>query len=77
MRDFVKCTIVLTYDAYNETLQEQKEKEDNLLQMEEKFNVMQSQMQTVLSVLSSIKTQEGKQEIAKELILNGIYKNEK
>jgi len=70
----VKCRMVLTYDAYSETLQEQKEKENKLSQMEEKFNTMQSQMQTVLSILSSVNTQKGKQEIAKELILKGMYK---
>ena len=50
-------------------------KRDNELNvMKEQVVSMQSQMQTVLSILSSINTQEGKQEIAKELILNGIYK---
>ena len=42
-----------------------KLKEDKLVVIEDKFNAIQSQMQTVLSVLSSINTQEGKQEIAK------------
>jgi hypothetical protein len=72
----VRCRMVLTYDAYNETIEEQKENEDKLEMMEEKFTAMQSQMQTILSVLSSINTENGKQEIAKELILKGIYKNE-
>ncbi len=50
-------------------------KRDNELNaMKEQVISMQSQMQTVLSLLSSINTQEGKQEIAKELILKGIYK---
>jgi integrase/recombinase XerD len=33
-----KCRMVLTYDAYNETLENQKEKEDKLTTMEERFN---------------------------------------
>jgi integrase len=70
-----KCRMILTYDAYNETVEEQKKNEDKLEMMEEKFNAMQSQMQTLLSVLSSINIQEGKQEIAKQLILKGVYKN--
>ena len=50
-------------------------KRDNELNaMKEQVVSMQSEMQTVLSILSSINTQEGKQEIAKELILKGIYK---
>jgi hypothetical protein len=40
--------MVLTYDAYNETLENQKEKEDKLTIMEEKVNVIQSQMQLLL-----------------------------
>jgi hypothetical protein len=49
-------------------------KRDNELNaMKEQVVSMQSQMQTVLSILSSINTQEGKQEIAKELILSGVY----
>ncbi|MGH9985347.1 MAG: hypothetical protein ACRD8W_15510 [Nitrososphaeraceae archaeon] len=70
-----KCRMVLTYDGYIETRESDKRKEDKLTKMEERFNLMQSQMQTLLSVLSSIETQEGKQEIARELILKGIYKN--
>lgn len=69
------CKIILSYEGYQDVLDEQKKKEDKLKQIEEKFNAMQSQMQTVLSVLSSINTPEGKQEIAKELILKGIYKD--
>ena len=41
-----KCRMVLTSDAYNETVESQKEKEDKLIVMEERFNVMQSQMQS-------------------------------
>jgi hypothetical protein len=70
----VKCGLVLSIEAFQDALEEQNKKEDKLEMMEEKFNSMQSQMQTVLSVLSSISTQEGKQEIAKELILKGVYK---
>ena len=39
-----KCRMVLTYDAYSETVESQKEKEDKLNVMEERFNLMQSQM---------------------------------
>jgi hypothetical protein len=43
--------MVLTYDAYNETLENQKEKEDKLSAMEKQFNVMQSQMQALITAL--------------------------
>jgi integrase len=38
-----KCRLVLSYDAYNETLEEQKKKEAKLAVMEDKFIEMQSQ----------------------------------
>jgi site-specific recombinase XerD len=55
-------------------LEELNKRDNELDAMKEQVVSMQSQMQKVLSVLSSINTQEGKQEIAKELILKGIYK---
>jgi hypothetical protein len=41
--------------------------------MKQQFNTMQSQLQMLLSILSSA-GQEGKQEIAKKLIEQGTYK---
>jgi hypothetical protein len=41
--------------------------------MEDRFNTMQSHMQSLISVLGSV-GQEGKQEIAKLLIGKGVYK---
>jgi integrase/recombinase XerD len=52
-----KCRLVLSYDAYNETLEEQKKKEDKLAVMEDKFNAMQSQIQALVLALSSLKDQ--------------------
>jgi hypothetical protein len=69
-----KCRMVLTYDAYNETLEEQKKKEDKLTVIEDKFDRMQSQIQDMLAILSSVNTQWGKEEIAKMLIEQGMYK---
>jgi hypothetical protein len=60
-----KCRMVLTYDAYSESLESQKEKEDDL-------NVLKQQMRA-LSMLDSI-NQEGKQAITKQLIENGVYR---
>lgn len=71
-------TIQITREE-NEKLRGELEllnKRDNELNaMKEQVVSMQSQMQTVLSILSSINTQKGKQEIAKQLILKGVYKN--
>jgi integrase len=70
-----KCRMVLTYDAYNETLENQKQKEDKLTTMEERFNSMQSQMQSLISALGSM-DQSTKNTFAKQLFVNGVYKNE-
>jgi len=67
-----RCRMVLTYDAYNETLEEQKEKEDELKIMKEQFNTMQSQMHTLLSVVG-LTNDSSKKEIAKQLIEKGMY----
>jgi hypothetical protein len=61
-----KCRIVLTYDAYSETIEE-KQKSNNDLE------TLKQQMQTLMSIVGSI-GQEEKQEIAKQLIAKGIYK---
>jgi hypothetical protein len=69
-----KCRMVLTYNAYNETLENQKEKEDKLTTIEKQFSAMQSQLQTLLSTLGGIDTQ-SKNEIAKQLIQKEMYKS--
>jgi hypothetical protein len=46
--------IVLTYDAYKETLDIQKEKEDKLTIMEERFGIILSQMQFLITALGSM-----------------------
>jgi hypothetical protein len=63
----------MTYEGYQEALESQSKKEDELKVMKEQFNAIQSQMQTLLSVLGST-SQEGKQEIARKLIEQGTYK---
>jgi integrase len=70
-----KCRMVLTYDAYNETLENQKEKEDKLTAIEERFNSMQSQMQCLITALGNM-DQSTKNTSAKQLFENGVYKNE-
>jgi len=70
-----KCAMVLTYDAYNETLEGQKEKEDKLSVMEEQFNSMQSQMQTLISSLATM-DQSNKNAFARQLFDKGVYKKD-
>jgi hypothetical protein len=65
---------VLTYDAYNETLENQKEKEDKLTTMEKQFNEMQSQMQSFVSTLSKLTEQGQVNTVAQTLYSSGILK---
>jgi integrase/recombinase XerD len=65
-----KCSYPLIPSAFDEI---KAAEEIKFKTMEERFNSMQSQMQTLLSILGST-SKEGKQEIAKQLIENGIYK---
>jgi hypothetical protein len=70
-----KCRMVLTYDAYSETLENQKEKEDKLTIMEERFNSMQSQMQSVITALGNM-DESTKNTFAKQLFSRGIYERD-
>jgi hypothetical protein len=72
----VKCRMVLTYDAYNETLELQKGKEDRLTTIENQFNTMQSQIQSLLSSLGGIKDQNQLNQMAKTLYDSHILKKE-
>jgi hypothetical protein len=65
--------MILTYDTYNETLENQKEKEDKLTVMEKQFSTMQSQVQALISILGTM-DQSSKNELAKKMFENGIYR---
>lgn len=74
----VKCKMVLTYDAYNETLEIQKQKEDSFNAMEKQVNVMQSQLQNLISALGTMNGN-SKNNFARELFHCGVLEvdNEK
>jgi hypothetical protein len=63
-----KCRMVLTYDAYNETLQGQKDKEDRLFNLE-------NQVKSMVSRLGNMEGQR-KDEYAKDLFVSGVLKKE-
>ncbi|MFI5422339.1 MAG: hypothetical protein ACHQWH_00110 [Nitrososphaerales archaeon] len=69
-----KCRMVLTYDAYSETLESEKQKEDKLSIMEKRFNAMQSQMQSLVSTLSKLTEQGQVNTVAQTLYSSGILK---
>jgi integrase/recombinase XerD len=62
-----KCRMVLTYDAYTETLENQKEKEYRL-------TVIENQMKALLSTLGNIKDQSQVNQMAQTLYDSSILK---
>jgi integrase len=62
-----KCRMVLTYDAYSETLESEKHKEDRVA-------VLEKQMQLLVSTLSKITEQGQVNTVAQTLYSSGILK---
>jgi hypothetical protein len=63
-----KCRMVLTYGAYSETLENQKEKEDRL-------TVIENQMRALLSTLGNMKDQSQVNQMAQTLYDSNILKD--
>jgi integrase/recombinase XerD len=74
----IKCNMILTYNAYIETLDAQKQKEESFKTMEKQVNLMQSQLQNLISALGNMNGNQ-KNSFAKELFHSGILEvnNEK
>ena len=66
-----KCKMALTYDAYNETLKIQEQREGSFNAMEKQVNVMQSQLQNLISALGNMNGN-SKNNFAKELFRSGV-----
>jgi integrase/recombinase XerD len=67
-----KCRMVLTYDAYNETLEGQKQKEDQLNNVQSQLDSMQSQIQSLMSAFSTMREQPQVDSMAKTLYSSGL-----
>jgi integrase/recombinase XerD len=65
-----KCRMVLTYDAYSETLESEKQKEDRV-------SVLEKQMQSLVSTLSKLTEQGQVNAVAQTLYSSGILKEGK
>ena len=66
--------MVLTYDAYSETLESEKQKEDKLSVMEERFNNMQSMLESLITALSETGDQQQFNLMAEKLVTSGVLK---
>jgi integrase len=62
-----KCRMVLTYDAYSETLESEKQKDDRV-------SILEKQMQSLVSTLSKLTEQGQVNTIAQTLYSSGILK---
>jgi hypothetical protein len=62
-----KCRIVLTYDAYSETLESEKQNEDRV-------SVLEKQMQSLVSTLSKLTEQGQVNVMAQSLYTSGVLK---
>ena len=69
-----KCRMVLTYDAYSETLDSEKQKEDKLTVMEERFNNMQGMLEKLVAGLSKTTDQQQVNIIGESLVSSGVLK---
>src|SRR5215217_2873745 len=50
-----KCKMVMSFDGYQEALELQNRKEDELKVMKEQFNTMQSQIQALIAAIGNTK----------------------
>jgi len=64
--------MIMSFEGYQEALESQKQKENKLTTMEERFNSMQSQMQTLLTAIVNMKDQNKINEFSKTLFDSGI-----
>ena len=67
-----KCRMVLTYDAYNETLEGQKQKDDKISSLENTVSTIQGQIQSLISAFSGMKEQPQVDNAAKMLYSSGL-----
>jgi hypothetical protein len=81
-----KCKMIMSFEGYQEALESQSKKEDELKVMKEQFNAMQSQIQTLIAAIGNTKDQNQVNNMAKALYNSGIlnqhlytptYRNEK
>lgn len=66
--------MVLTYDAYSETLERQKEKDDRLSTMEKQFFSMQLILEKLVEGLSKTTDQQQFNNMAQALFSSGVLK---
>jgi integrase len=69
-----KCKMIMSFEGYQEALESQSKKEDELKVMKEQLNAMQSQIQSLMSAFSNMKEQPQVDSMAKTLYSSGLIK---
>jgi integrase len=69
-----KCRMVLTYNAYNETQESEKQKQDRLTSVEEQLSSTQHMLQQLIAGLGKITDQQQLNVLAQSLFSSGILK---
>ena len=72
-----KCRMVLTYDAYNETMESEKQKQDRLTLVEDQLNSTQQMLQQLIAGLGKITDQQQLNVLAQSMFSSGILKSQK
>jgi hypothetical protein len=67
-----KCKMIMSFEGYQEALESQSKKEDELKAMKEQFNIMQSQIQTLIAAIGNTKDQNQVNSMASRLYKSGI-----
>ena len=70
-----KCRMVLTYDAYNETLESEKQKQDRLISVEERLNNTEQMIHQLIAGLGKITDQQQLNVMAKSFFSSGLLKS--
>ncbi len=69
-----KCRMVLTYDAYSETMDSEKQKQDRLESMEGRLSTMQSMVEKLVLTVTRTADQERQTELIKSMYNSGWLK---
>ena len=67
-----KCKMLISYEGYQEALESQKQKEDQLKTVQSQLDSMQSQIQSLMSAFSNMKEQPQVDDMAKTLYSSGL-----
>jgi hypothetical protein len=67
-----KCKMIMSFEGYQEALESQSKKEDELKVIKEQFNAMQSQLQALMAAIGNTKDQNQVNAMAQTLYKSGI-----